>query len=433
MMTHDRLYNEQASWRDNKDKQNRLKRKKKIERYAFLGFGLFVASGYFLASNILNTISKSTKLNISLPLFPSLYLAYGFLLIGVVLVQGLKKETNFVIEQLKDQAQSDKTSVEVNDYSLEWDTLRRSNNRSYGTAYLVQLIMAASPPIVMILPQSLIQSLFESSSAQMGVIGIMMTLAIFSIFLFIKPAFKSFTVLARTPLHTNPFDLIQETFGSIFTDFEYLPEQGIAQEVIDNTQMFYSGIRYQTSNLIQGVYHNIKFQQADVVYQDVNFKQDRQSEKHDTEAVESDVFQGRILLIESDKSIDGNVIIVNKHFKYLNKSYIKEAKLIHVETENQEFNNHYDVYSSNEHEAFYILNPAIMNRLMKFEGQDSNENYREGIALNFKESQYTMAISDVNQTFFGLYFAASSHQEIQHRILSEASIITDTIEATTVL
>lgn len=431
-MAHDRLYNEQTSWRDNKEKQTRLRRKKKIERYAFLGFALFFASGYFFASNILNTASKSTKIDISFPLFPSLCLAYGFLLVGLVLVKGLKKETNIVIDQLKDQAQSDKISVEVNDYSLEWDSLRRSNNRSYGLAYLFLFVMAASPLIIMLLPQSLIQSLFVSSNSQIGVFGIMMTLALILIFLFIKPAFKSFSVLARTPLHTNPSDLIQVTFGGIFEDFKYLPEQGIAQEVIDNTQMFYSGIRYQTSNLIKGVYNNIKFQQADVVYQDVNFKQDRHSEKRDSKSVESDVFKGRILIIDSDKSIDGNVIIVNKHFKYLNKSYIKEAKLIHVETEDQEFNQHYDVYSSNEHEAFYILNPAIMNRLMKFDGHDSDENYREGIALNLKGSHYTMAISDVNQTFFGLNFAASSHQEIQHRILSEASIITDTIEATTV-
>ncbi len=94
-------------------------------------------------------------------------------------------------------------------------------------------------------------------------------------------------------------------------------------------------------------------------YRDVNIEIAECSYK----ANKKDVFSGAVIRLNMNKNFEGLTIIrPKKNISVRDVNDLKKAKLHKVELEDVEFNKNYDIYSTDQVEARYLLTPSFMER-----------------------------------------------------------------------
>ena len=172
----------------------------------------------------------------------------------------------------------------------------------------------------------------------------------------------------------------QEIFGKVFCDFK----KGIGKEIIDETDLMMMGNRYYTNDYIKGSYNNVAFERADIKIQN-----------HTSNGKNSHTvtyFNGRWLILEFNKNFHFDLQIIGKGFYYTDKknSFFTSEKQRRrkVEMEDIRFNEHFNVYAQDEHEAFYILTPQFMLALKgMYDSMDGN------LMLGFIDNKLHVAIN----------------------------------------
>lgn len=172
----------------------------------------------------------------------------------------------------------------------------------------------------------------------------------------------------------------QEVFGKVYCDFK----NGISRDIIDETDLMKMGNRYYTNDYIKGSYRNVGFERADIKIQN-----------HTSNGKNSHTvtyFNGRWLILEFNKNFHFDLQIVGKGFYYTEKKnsfFTSEKHRRHkVEMEDIRFNEHFNVYAQDEHEAFYILTPQFMAALKEmYDSMDGNLmlgfiDYKLHVAIN---------------------------------------------------
>lgn len=147
----------------------------------------------------------------------------------------------------------------------------------------------------------------------------------------------------------------QQAFGQVFCDFD----NGIRQDIISQTKLIMMGNRYYTNDYIRGSYKNVGFERADIKIQ-----------RHTSNGKSSSTvtyFNGRWLILEFNKKFHFDLQIIGKGFYYSQKNHSflisEKHRRYKIEMEDIRFNQLFNVYAQNEHEAFYILTPQFMDAL----------------------------------------------------------------------
>ncbi len=147
----------------------------------------------------------------------------------------------------------------------------------------------------------------------------------------------------------------QRAFGPVFCDFD----RGISKDSIDRTDMMMLGNRYYTNDYIRGSYKEVGFERADIKIQ-----HHTSNGKHSHTVT---YFNGRWLILEFNKNFHFDLQIIGKGFSYSqkNSSFFTSSKNRRrkVEMEDVRFNELFNVYAQDDHEAFYILTPQFMDTL----------------------------------------------------------------------
>ncbi len=230
-----------------------------------------------------------------------------------------------------------------------------------------------------------------------------------------------FLKLASLLLRSNVTMPIEETVRNILNQiFEKLifdRERGLTKEEIDNTFLIKSANTFKSNDYIEGKYKGIGFVQSDIEY----------SYKKTDENNSKNIFNGRWLIVENKKKIEGRIYIYNKNFETINKKYIRELDLEIVEMEDLVFNNNFEIYATNPHEVFYILTPALMERLKLFADIDNIRKNTEGIGVYCKNNEIHFAINGIEDAF---HFSeiVLSELEIEKRLANDISLIVDIID-----
>ncbi|MGN0153290.1 MAG: DUF3137 domain-containing protein [Lachnospiraceae bacterium] len=161
----------------------------------------------------------------------------------------------------------------------------------------------------------------------------------------------------RTVFYTEYKKMIAEpVLRKLFGESHYRPSQGFSpRELLDFDLL--KGIDFdkiQSEDYLEGIYKGVSYQQADV--RSVN----NVEESDFTE--ETGGLCGRILIYDYKKDLNGDIYISSKH-----NSYFNIRDLNKVEMENVVFNNKFDVYTADEHMAYYLLTPQFMEYLMNLD------------------------------------------------------------------
>ena len=155
---------------------------------------------------------------------------------------------------------------------------------------------------------------------------------------------------------------VLQVIGSIkgFDQLQYIPKGGFTWDDVRNAAAINCGEKkyYDSEDLLIGEYENIRFKISDITtYKTVKIYKRKRIEE---------IFSGQMICLEQFDNIkksNGHIQIFEKKFM----SNIIGWKAEHeIHTENERFNNRFSVYASDEHNAYYILTPQRMEKIMRF-------------------------------------------------------------------
>lgn len=155
---------------------------------------------------------------------------------------------------------------------------------------------------------------------------------------------------------------VQQVISSIkgFEKLQYVPKGGFTWDDVRNAAAVNCGDKryYDSEDLLMGEYENTRFQISDVCTR----KMVRMSKKNRVE----EIFSGQMICLDQfddTKRSNGHIQIFEKKFMS-NMIGWKAENEIH--TENEIFNSRFGVFAYDEHNAYYILTPQRMEKIMYF-------------------------------------------------------------------
>ena len=202
--------------------------------------------------------------------------------------------------------------------------------------------------------------------------------------------------------------IILELMQRSYEDVSFDPISGFTSSFIMRTEMIKLGNTFSSNDLFAGKYKEVQFEQADLLVQDR--KVSGRKVKTTT------LFKGQYRIFEFKKNFTSYMQIRVKEgilFKKSKKPYqffTLREKTKRLELENKEFNEIFDVYASDAHEAFYILTPNFMEKMMKL-----NEHLYGSIVVGFMDNVMHIATN----TEFDL-FEISAWKPINEEYIEKA-------------
>lgn len=188
---------------------------------------------------------------------------------------------------------------------------------------------------------------------------------------------------------TRQFKKLSNEFKTIFLPSEiqkiypnctYEVNSGFHEEEIYRSKVLKKQDRYYSEDLMLGEFEGVKFKSADVKLQDV-----RSNGKSTTVVT---TFLGRVYRFEFNKQFKSNILINQPNF------FSNLFGWNRVKTESVAFNSELSIYSDNEHDAFYILTPHFMEKLLTLDRK-----YHDKITFSFQNNQLYIAINTGLDTF----------------------------------
>lgn len=155
---------------------------------------------------------------------------------------------------------------------------------------------------------------------------------------------------------------VQQVISSIegFEKLQYVPKGGFTWDDVRNAAAVNCGDKryYDSEDLLMGEYENIRFQISDVCTR----KMVRMSKKNRVE----EIFSGQMICLDQfddTKRSNGHIQIFEKKFMSNMVGWKAENE---IHTENEIFNSRFSVFAYDEHNAYYILTPQRMEKIMHF-------------------------------------------------------------------
>jgi len=210
--------------------------------------------------------------------------------------------------------------------------------------------------------------------------------------------------------------LRKEAIEEYFTVNEYLPDSGFSKDMVSSTYLAPMGNVFKSSDLLVGDYNGCKFERSELLIQD---------ETSDGETTTTTtLFSGSWTIIEYPKSISSYLhISERKWFSSKPGGLFSSApRTSKVKFESISFNEKFTVYAEDEKEAFYIVNPAFMEKITELERRVEGD-----MVIGFIDNKIHILFGNRNNVF-----TPSVLREVTERDLvpvrNEMQIIVDIIE-----
>lgn len=205
-------------------------------------------------------------------------------------------------------------------------------------------------------------------------------------------------------------NIISVLLTSLCKDIQYLPESGISQATFSATGLFATTPdRYRSEDRIAGQLDKTTFHCAEIIAEEkrvtVNSKGCRSEHW-------VDIFRGFLFMADFHKNFNGQTIVFRNSWLKLHSGGRR------VKLENPDFEKNFDVYSTDQVEARYILTPVMMEKLLtldrKFPGK---------ITVSFFNSQVIIAIPDSCNHFEAGIWRTMKSQTIEKEFHTLAALI----------
>jgi len=154
---------------------------------------------------------------------------------------------------------------------------------------------------------------------------------------------------------------VEKSLQKIFDELTYEPEKGLNKNIIASTEMMDMGDRYSSNDYVKGKYKNINIEQADVHIEEERETRDKDGNRHTYWVT---IFRGKWMIFDFNKKFKADIQLCQKGFHNSRiNNWFKEDKFKKVQMEDEMFNNLFRIYAQNEHDAFYIITPSLMEKI----------------------------------------------------------------------
>lgn len=248
----------------------------------------------------------------------------------------------------------------------------------------------------------------------------------------IKPMYLEYKKLFKNTI-------VLEALKEKFTEVDYRPNSGMKYQVISGTHMIDMGDKYHSEDFVSAKYKDIKFEQADVhIEEEYTYKTKNSEGETVLETGYTTIFDGRWMVFDFNKKFKSDVQIFQMRYlgeekkSHINKRKEKNRKknverrhkndeYKKVSMESESFNDKFDVYSKDEHEAFYIITPSLMNKI-----EDLADKNIGILNLCFINNRLHVAIDECTNSFEPNLFINT--QKLIDKTAKEIEIITQFVD-----
>lgn len=212
--------------------------------------------------------------------------------------------------------------------------------------------------------------------------------------------------------------ILNENFDN--AKFEYWV--GLTEMEVMQTSLYKLGNQLESEDLLSGEYKGVSFKQADVhIWKHV----ETEEENRDIE-----YFNGRIITFDTKSDYSSSVRVISRARTSGKGDYRLGFDEEHrVEMESMEFNDMFTVYARTGHDAFYILTPEVMERMMaiwKKYGRDEKNQYRD-MSFHLRDNKFYFAVENGGSAFEPGKFPISYPDE-KAKIEKDIQIIMELID-----
>ncbi len=189
-----------------------------------------------------------------------------------------------------------------------------------------------------------------------------------------------FTSKIKTLSNEFKSKYVEPELKKVFPNSEFFYDNGFTEQEVINTGLLHRQDRFYSEDMIIGEFDGVKFCSSDVHLQDV-----RKSGKSSSTVT---VFRGRVYEFDFNKTFKYNLLLLQRGQFRPFSSFTK------VNMESAHFNSELKVYAKDEHEAFYILTPHFMEKLLKLDRK-----YLNKISFSFKNNKLYIAVDNRRDNF----------------------------------
>lgn len=208
---------------------------------------------------------------------------------------------------------------------------------------------------------------------------------------------------------------VLEPLQNNFENVHYEPNGGFLKENIEAFGLCRMGNSFWSEDYIRATYQGVVFEVGEVHVRQV----DKSGDSRCTETY----FEGRMMVFSFPNKLVNSVSIFSRKFKHRPLSK-REAKETAVELENLQFNDIFDVYSELQQDAFYLITPHFMDRLITLSGRYDN------IAMHVVGNRVFVGFNEPGKRFFdssvdaGQFDVNAEMQKVQSEIDDIKTLIT---------
>ncbi len=212
-------------------------------------------------------------------------------------------------------------------------------------------------------------------------------------------------------------EVVLKSLKKYFTNVTYNSKKGFSDSFICEEGLLSTGDRYSSNDSISGTYNNINFCQSDI---HIEVEKKEEDEDGNVRTYYETIFAGRWMIFDFNKKFKSNLIVESGAFPNL----VYGKKYVNIETEDVEFNNMFEVYAEDDHEAFYILTPNFMEKLKNI--YEKLQNYE--IRLLFNGNKLHIGLNGSDDAFEFSELEEISEEKLKTTMESDIRLIIDFID-----
>lgn len=211
-------------------------------------------------------------------------------------------------------------------------------------------------------------------------------------------------------------ELVKKVLKKYFTNITYNSTQGLTENFIQKEGLLSTGDMFFSNDRITGTYKDINFCQSDIRIEEEHQEIDNDG---NIRTYYETVFEGRWLVFDFNKEFKSNLIVESGYFSNI----ISDEDYEVIQTESKDFNNSYEVYAQDEHEAFYILTPSFMEKITNIESKLKCA----GIRFLFHNNKLHIGINNSEDALEFHHIDKISEEKIMKSMENDIKIIIDLI------
>lgn len=234
----------------------------------------------------------------------------------------------------------------------------------------------------------------------------------------IIPHFLMFTVLGVvgissifTARYRRNFktSILQPIIKDLYPNLDYYPNSGISSSEVSYTRIESLHERFNSEDLLTGTIKGVNVKVSDVHIQ----KRETYYDGKHTRTRYVTTFRGRWVILDFNKSFSGLIQVIEsmKFGRKLNSFFSSSLKMVEMESIN--FNKKFATYTTDEHNAFYVITPQIQEKLLEIEGMHAGN-----IKYGFKDGEVHIGINDGSNSLESNVFRPITDQYISHLLSS---------------